>query len=320
MQFPSRDLTQQYISSSYQDVLQQYLRPDLLYILDGYGNVIGSIPSASIGNILITSDVTSSMTVASASTSVIVEVYKESSSFASSSISASWAPMPSIPSTDSASWASSSISASYSEFANIAYIADISFLSDTASISALSDIAISASWASRSLSASWAPMPIIPSTDSASWASSSISSSHSEISLLSYASLTSDYSLDSLHSLTASFALNGGGSGTPIITASIYPITSSWAFNALTASYIAVIPSGSTESASYALTASYALIAGNSGLSIPNYDYSNLTYNGPLGQVSNCTYKVGGSGGMTVCIVTALYSGDIFIGVSKSLG
>jgi hypothetical protein len=279
MQFTSRDLTNQYISRSYQDVLQQYLQSDFLYILDGLGNVVGNIPSASIGNILITSDVTASMTVASASVSTIIQIYQESSSFASSSISSSYAPFTQI----------------YQE---------------------------SASWASQSLSASWAPMPVIPSTDSASWASSSLSSSISHTASLAYASLTSDYSLDSLYSVTASYAMNaGGGGGTTLYTASTYSITSSWSQNSLTASYIAIMPSGSTESASYALTASYALNGGgSSGLVIPSYDYSNLTYNGPLGQVSDCTYKVGGSGGTTVCIVTALYSGDIFIGVSKSLG
>lgn len=257
MQFTSRDLTNQYISRSYQDVLQQYLQPDFLYILDGYGNVVGSIPSFSIGNILITSDVTSSMTVASASVSTIIQIYQESSSFASSSISSSYAQTASI-----------------SETSIISIDSINSIYSDTASISLYSDY-----------------------------------------------SGTSSYANSAFISLTSSYALNGGGGGTPIITGSTYSITSSWSQNSLTASYIAIMPSGSTESASYALTASYALNGGgSSGLVIPSYDYSNLTYNGPLGQVSDCTYKVGGSGGTTVCIVTALYSGDIFIGVSKSLG
>jgi len=67
MQFPARDFTNQYISASYQDVLQKYIPSDTLYVLDGLGNVLFSIPSSSIGQILITSDVTSSMTVASSS-------------------------------------------------------------------------------------------------------------------------------------------------------------------------------------------------------------------------------------------------------------
>jgi hypothetical protein len=128
------------------------------------------------------------------------------------------------------------------------------------------------------------------------------------------------YPITASWAITASHALNGGSGGTSLSTGSQYPITASWALNALTASYIAFIPSGSTESASYALTASYASFTGNNGLSIPNYDYSNLTYTGPLGQVSDCTYKVGGSSGTIVCIITALYSGAVFIGVSKSFG
>lgn len=70
MKFASRDLTNQYISSSYQDVLQQYISIDPLYVLDGYGNVVFSLPSASIGYSIITSDVTSSMTVASSSQAI----------------------------------------------------------------------------------------------------------------------------------------------------------------------------------------------------------------------------------------------------------
>jgi len=78
MRFPSRDLTDQYISSSYQDVLQQYMPSDYLYVLDGYGNVVFGIPSASFGNTLVTSDITSSMTVATASyalSSGVVELF-----------------------------------------------------------------------------------------------------------------------------------------------------------------------------------------------------------------------------------------------------
>jgi len=41
----------------------------------------------------------------------------------------------------------------------------------------------------------------------------------------------------SSYALTASFALNGGGSGTSLNTGSTYPITSSWANNAISASY-----------------------------------------------------------------------------------
>ena len=70
MQFPTRDLTEQFISQSYQDVVQNYIPSDILYFLDGYGNVLFSVPSDSIGQTVITSDVTASMTVLSSSYSV----------------------------------------------------------------------------------------------------------------------------------------------------------------------------------------------------------------------------------------------------------
>lgn len=81
MRFPLRDFTNQYISSSYQDVLQQYLPSDILYILDGYGNVVFTLPSASFGQMLITSDVTSSINVLSSSYS-LKSTTSENSDFA----------------------------------------------------------------------------------------------------------------------------------------------------------------------------------------------------------------------------------------------
>jgi hypothetical protein len=130
MRFPTRDFTYQYISRSYQDVIQQYIPDNTFYILDGYGNVILSFPSASVGSGIITSDMTSSMSVASSSY-FFTQSYQliiVSSSFASSSISASfsnlsvsssyalsasWAPTPTV-SNSSSSFASSSVSSSYS--------------------------------------------------------------------------------------------------------------------------------------------------------------------------------------------------------------
>ena len=88
-----------------------------------------------------------------------------------------------------------------------------------------------------------------------SWAINSLTAS------LAIFSETSDYSLDSEFCLTASYALNGGGgSGTTLETGSFYPITSSWAINALTASYIDFVPitsiSASWVSASVKITTS----------------------------------------------------------------
>lgn len=53
MNFPSRDLTNQYISLSYQDVLQQYIAAPTSYVLDGYGNVLFSFPSSSTGGSIV---------------------------------------------------------------------------------------------------------------------------------------------------------------------------------------------------------------------------------------------------------------------------
>lgn len=163
---------------------------------------------------------------------------------------------------------------------------------------------------------------------------------------LSSASYARVQSNTSSYAITASYALNGGGGGTFLVTGSTYPITASWAISAswapgggssdtasysftssfaqfaLTASYINVIPSGSTESSSYAITSSYSNVAQrvvDSGLSIPPYDYSNIIYNGPQSQFGSCTYRIGGISGSIVAVVTGIYSGNLFIGVSKSL-
>jgi hypothetical protein len=112
--FPSRDLTLQYISQSYQNVVQNYAPGggDVNeYFLDGLGNVLLAVPSSSIDKVIITSDVTSSMSVLTASFSNISALsyvsnvailadtaliavnsdFSISSSWASSSLSASLA-------------------------------------------------------------------------------------------------------------------------------------------------------------------------------------------------------------------------------------
>lgn len=241
MQFPARDFTNQYISTSYQDVLQKYNPSDTFYILDGLGNVIFSIPSSSLGQVLVTSDITSSMSVATASYAI-----------------------------------------TYS-YSNI--------------------VLISSSFASQSVSSSY-----------------SVSSSHSETSDNSDFALAAYYSTLSdtaSYAVTASYALNGGGGGTSLTTGSTYPITSSWAISASWAPGNNV-----SNTSSYSITSSYALIANrvvDSGLSIPQYDYSNIIYDGPQSQFGNCTYRLGGISGSIVAVITGIYSGSLFIGVSKSL-
>lgn len=62
MRFVDRDLSNQFISRSYQDLVQQYLATgSLLYLLDGYGTVIFQFPSASFGGIILTQDQTASI-------------------------------------------------------------------------------------------------------------------------------------------------------------------------------------------------------------------------------------------------------------------
>jgi len=96
MQFPARDLTNQYISLSYHDVVQRYAPGGTAsYFLDGTGNVIAYVPTASIGKALATLD--------------------------------------DIVTSNSASWASASLSASYAATATIASVALISENSLTSS-------------------------------------------------------------------------------------------------------------------------------------------------------------------------------------------
>jgi hypothetical protein len=273
MRFPERNLADQYISLSYQDVLQQYVNTgSYRYVLDGYGNVIFGIGTGSIGQIVITSDMTASMTVATASyalTQSYISIIEVSTSFASSSLTAS-----------------------YAHYSETAGAADFALLAGNTLYT--SSYALTASYA---MNGGGGGGTVIES--GSSWnitASVAVTAQSADFALQAGNTLyTSSYAL------TASYAMNGGGGGGTVIeSGSSWNITSSVAI-----------------SSSYALTASYNL---SSGLNIPNYDYSYVTYNGPLGQISDCTYRVGGISGTIVCIVTALYNGEVFIGVSKSLG
>jgi hypothetical protein len=158
MRFLSRDLTDQYISLSYQDVLQQYVNTgSLVYVLDGYGNVVFGIPTASVGYTVITSDVTSSMTVLSASYSQVIFQFSSSfsasfsSSFASQSISSSYALNASL-----ADSSSNSISSSYALTASFA----LNVGNSGTSLTTGSTYPITSSWAvtsSYALTASYVP-------------------------------------------------------------------------------------------------------------------------------------------------------------------
>jgi hypothetical protein len=147
--YPERDLSNQYISLSYQDVLQQYVNTgSVLYVLDGYGNVVFGLPSASIGFDAITSNLTASMTVGTSSlaiTTSFTKIYQVSSSFASSSISSSYALTASYVSGSSGASISASyaLSASYSGFSEQAGTASLFLVSSSqAANSQTSDFAV----------------------------------------------------------------------------------------------------------------------------------------------------------------------------------
>lgn len=72
MRFVDRDLSNQFISRSYQDLVQQYLATgSLLYLLDGYGTVVFQFPSASFGGIILTQDQTASISLRAITSSYV---------------------------------------------------------------------------------------------------------------------------------------------------------------------------------------------------------------------------------------------------------
>lgn len=141
-------------------------------------------------------------------------------------------------------------------------------------------------------------------------------------------SYTSSYSVVSL---TSSYSLNF-----PNLTGTTQQITSSWSTSslysyesiyALSSSYVNYSEYSNTSSisadsvsSSYSVYSEEARFISNNGISIPKYDYSNVFYNGPNGQISSCVYKFGGENGAVVSTITSIYSGSMFVGISKSLG
>ena len=156
----------------------------------------------------------------------------------------------------------------------------------TSSYSLLSIAADSASWASSSLSSSFAltgPFTTLFTSSTyeitSSWANNSINSTSSSfLNGNATASLfgTSSDAVSSSYAITASFSLNAGGSGTTLFTGSTYEITSSWALNAVSASFATTFLSitqstvvsaswaSQSLSSSFSQTASFALNAGAS--------------------------------------------------------
>jgi len=117
MQFASQDLTNQFISTSYQEVIQTYINGSSSYFLDGLGNVISFIPTSSVGNQILTIDQTAS--------------YASTSSWATNVVNGStFNGTSSIFGT--ASWANNSKTASYVTSSNIiGTVKSASILEDT---------------------------------------------------------------------------------------------------------------------------------------------------------------------------------------------
>ncbi len=224
MLFSNRDLSNQFISTSYQDVVQRYATGSNTYLLDGIGYEILGIPSSSIGNLIVTQEQTI--------TSSISASYSLSSSYSNNSDSSSYS-LNSLYSVDSiystvSQYSSQSFTASYilgnevdGNVNSASYALSASWAPGTVS-------SISASWASSSISASYAPN-LYPQTyqSSASWASASVSSSYTlTASFLIGSSPSSPSSSWASQSISSSYSLSS--SWTP------YQISSSWS---LTASY-----------------------------------------------------------------------------------
>jgi hypothetical protein len=167
LSFPSQDLTNQYISESYSNILQKYLPGgNTFYVLDILGNIIFSFPSASYGYNILTSDQTASLT---------------------------------SPNAISASYSLSSSYTIYSSYAGLSTLAETASLSADAISASYSFQATSASWA---YSASYAPgNPSISASYSlsGSYSDYALSSSFSDKSISSSYALSASYSLPQIH-------------------------------------------------------------------------------------------------------------------------
>jgi hypothetical protein len=201
--FPTRDFTNQYISESYQNVLQKYQPTgSTYYLLDGRGEVVLSLPSASYGQGIVTTGQT-----------------------VSQSISASYANV-----------ASSAATAIIADTASLAISAEFA---DTASLAVSATTAISASYApgspstsaSYAVTSSWAnTASVAVSTVSASnayTASFSLATPHLYVGMLSVPSFTSSSFSPSgsiVHVGTGSVCLCTNSDGTGIL--SVYALQS----------------------------------------------------------------------------------------------
>ena len=301
MQFATQDLTVQYISNSYQNIVQRYIDGSMEYFLDGLGNVVLIVPTASIGFAVITSDVTSSMAVSSS----VYAVYTDSCSFAYNALTADFAIDSEYAVT--ASYLNGSLSVTSASYSNTAsYAVTASYVSgsssstisasyarraDTASYfngtSSWASNSISASYADRAFSASWAPMPTI--SNSSSWASSSISASYADrafsaswapMPTVSNSSSWASQSLSSSFTGTASYSISSSNAifsdGAGIAVSSIYSDSASIAIGSTYSDTASL--SIQSDSASYLIPgATFYQVSGSNGVPasyIEPYDYS----------------------------------------------
>ena len=173
MPFSTRNLTNQYISLSFQDVVQRYTPPGTAsYFLDGLGNELFVLDTVNAGQKLLTTTSTAS--------------------YALTSFSASYA-----------------VQATVAQVADVALIADTSSLSVSASYSATASVATSASYAPEPVSASYAlttsyALNVVEFPASASWASSSISASYA---LSASVAQTSSISIFALTAMSSSYEI-----------------------------------------------------------------------------------------------------------------
>lgn len=240
MSFPLQALGDKYISSSYQDIVQQYQQSDFLYLLDGNGNTLFSIQSSSIGKNVITSDMTSSMTVATASYAVSYSYHSVTQSY--------------IESVDTASYSYYAVESSIAEIADFAFNSQNGIFASSSNSSSFSN---TSSYSSFAKTASY----ILGQSTTSSYSLYSVNSGLADISVI---SLTSSLSITSLFSDSASVSVN-----------SDFANTSSYSLNSLTASYALNGGGGGPSiSSSYSLTASYVL---NGGPNIESGSSYNIT-------------------------------------------
>src|ERR1043165_6992239 len=128
MQFIAADLFDNYISKSYDNILQQYISGSYLYIVDSHGNVVSFILTSSIGSEILTSDLTGSLSFISASYALSSSYSDQSyNSLTASSINFSIVSSSYSDNSSTASYVQQAITSSYAQSAG--YSISASYLS-----------------------------------------------------------------------------------------------------------------------------------------------------------------------------------------------